>query len=121
MTRLSKTLLQTALAFLVTAAVSALLVCGQLPGPATPISPLVYFAYVVVLVLLGPILFLWAWGPQPPSAMAIIALLLTWLVSGGLYYTWLTHRRSFARVVASAMVWSAFGGFSAYLAISGSI
>ncbi len=117
---LLRRLIGTVLAFAAASAVAAIVVQSVLPSPSGG-GGFAFFAATFGLTLLGPLLFAWAWGPSPMTPLAIGSAILIPLLSLGLAWLGLTRRRSLPWTLASALSWAAFGGFSAWVAISGSI
>jgi len=76
---------------------------------------------VLVLTALGPVLFAWAWGP---CAMEPIWIALAWglpaLAIAAFWYGFV-RRKVLAWLLAAAVVWAGFGGFAAWVAVTGSV
>ena len=78
-------------------------------------------ASVVVLTALGPVLFAWAWGP---GAMEPIWIALAWgLPAFAIVAFWygFVRRKVLGWLIAAAAVWAGFGGFAAWVAVTGSV
>lgn len=104
------TLLQTALTLLLTGAAVALLVCSALPTPpGGGLLAVGFFFQVLLFVLLGPLLFFWARGPQPLEPAVTGAVVLVLLGSGTLYSRWL-RKRQLSWLFGSAALWVTLGG-----------
>jgi hypothetical protein len=113
-------ILQALFIFFVAIIVTSLIVLFQLPAP--PLTPIfVHLINIVLLVFIGPFLFFWAWGPQPISIYIVVLYIFAWLLSVVLIVIWFKKINNLLLLICSAVILSAIGGLSAYLAISGSI
>jgi hypothetical protein len=108
-------------AFLVSAAVVALALVFLLPAPPTRTGNFSSFGPLMVLTLLGPILFVWAWGPAPLGITGLLAAVAVPFASIATLFLGFVRRKSYLALICAAVMWSAFGGFSAFVAITGSI
>lgn len=107
--------------FAVCGLISALAVWSLLPFTPQKADPVVFVGQLLILCLVGPITFVWAWGPLPLNTeVKVIATSVPLLVIS-LVYVGYWRRRSRVLLVTSAAVWSIFGGISTYLAVTGSI
>jgi hypothetical protein len=108
-------------AFLIGATVVALALVFILPVPPTRTSNFSNFVQLIALSLVGPILFAWAWGPAPLSLAGLLAAVAIPFASIAILFLGFVRRKSYLALVCAAVMWSAFGGFSAFVAATGSI
>ena len=108
-------------AFGICGLLSALVVWSVLPSPPGDTDHLSFIAKLLVLCLIGPITFVWAWGPHPLSIVAMAGAILVPTSSIALLHFGYLRGRSLALLATSAVIWSSFGGYSSYLAVAGSI
>lgn len=118
---LARQIALTIAAFSVCALLSAILVWTKLPAPPGSPDQLAFIAKLLLLCLLGPLTFVWAWGPQPLNLIALVSALFVPLLSITVLYFGYFRARSLILLATSAVIWCGFGGYSAYLAVSGSI
>ena len=114
---------RTALWFVTTAigcVIAALIVQSALPAPNSGPS-LQYLAVVFIYCILGPLFFAWAYGPGPMDPVSLVAAWTLPVVALTMFWLGFKRARSPAWILAGALLWSGFGGFSAYVAIAGSI
>lgn len=107
------------LAVLSVCAIAAAGVFTAVPSP--PGSQLVYFAKLVILCLVGPATFAWAWGPQPMSMLARGVAIAVPVLSMAVLMRALQRPRKTLLLAISAVLWGSLGGYSAYLATTGTI
>jgi hypothetical protein len=87
---------------------------GQISWP-------VYLATMILFCLLGPLLFAWAMGPGAMSVgWLVVAFLLPGLSLATLYFGFVRAGSRLWLAVAAAS-WGGFGGFSAWVAVMGSV
>lgn len=108
-------------AFLVGAAITATLLAFLLPVPPTRIDDFSHLGQLVLLSLGGPILFAWAWGPGPMGMAGILAAIAIPLASIATLLWGFFRRKSYTALAIAAAIWSVFGGFSVFVAVTGSI
>jgi hypothetical protein len=113
--------LQAIAAFLVGAAVVSLALVFILPLPPTGISNFSNFGQLILLSLLGPILFVWAWGPGPMGAFGLLAAVAIPAASIATLLLGFVRKKSYFALICAAAIWSLFGGFSVFVAAMGSI
>ena len=115
-------ILETAIALVAGSAVSAIVVIAQLPVPQGMSEfQASRLTGAFVLTVFGPFLLPWASGPQPLSPCVIAILVTTAIALVGVYGSWLYNEGSKALLATAAAIWCGVGGYSAWLAISGSI
>ncbi len=93
---------------------------AALPSPVE-VDRLAFLGTLFMMCLLGPVLFAWAMGPGPMGIVATVCAFALPLLSLGALYFGCFRARSIAWLAASALLWGAFGGFSAFIAVTGSI
>lgn len=108
-------------AFLVGSALAGLVLVFILPVPPSRISNLGNAGQLMVLSLAGPLLFAWAWGPAPLGMLGLLAAVAFPIASIVTLVLGFFRRNSYRALVCSALIWSIFGGFTAFLAATGSI
>jgi hypothetical protein len=108
-------------AFVVGSALAALLLVMILPVPPARVSNLSNFGQLMALSLLGPILFPWAWGPAPLGTPWLLAAVAIPGVSVAVLWVGFFRNHSYPALICSTSIWSGFGGFSAFVAVTGSI
>ena len=108
-------------AFLVGAAIAALVLDFILPVPPTRIDDFSNLVQLALLSLGGPILFAWAWGPGPMGMTGILAAIAIPLASIATLLWGFFLRKSYTALAIAAAIWSVFGGFSVLVAVTGSI
>ena len=108
-------------AFLVGSALAGLVLVFILPVPPSRMSNLGNTGQLMVLSLVGPILFAWAWGPAPLSMLGLLAAVAVPVASIATLVLGFFRGNSYPALVCSALIWSIFGGFAAFLAVTGSI
>lgn len=108
-------------AFLAGAAIVALVLVFILPVPPTRISNFANFGQLLLLSLVGPILFAWAWGPAPMGMPGLIAAVAVPFASIAVLLVGFVRKRSYLALATAAALWSVFGGFTAFVAVTGSI
>lgn len=111
----------TLLALLIGAAVAAVVLWINLPFPPGNPSLLMFLLKLALLSLVGPITFAWAAGPQPLGLVALTAAFAVPTMAIALIYFGYFRKKSRVALVLAATLWTGFGGFSAYLAATGSI
>ena len=109
------------LTFVAFGAVSAVAVWSQLPSPPAGPGPISTIGQLAVLCLVGPLVFAWASGPHPLSALELGCAVALPLSSVAVLYFGYARRRSTLALVTAAVVWCGFGAYSAYAAVTGSI
>ncbi|MEO1033921.1 MAG: hypothetical protein AAFX44_00040 [Pseudomonadota bacterium] len=107
-------------AFAVFISIAALVVMYWLPPPRAT-NPINYFGLLSVYVLLGPLLFAWAWGPGTMPFVALAAAVLLPVLAIAMLFLGFSTKRSALWLAAAGLLWGTFGGFSAFMAVSGSI
>jgi di/tricarboxylate transporter len=112
---------QTIAAFVVGSALAALVLVFILPVPPSRTSNLGNMGQLMVLSLVGPILFAWAWGPAPLSTIGLLAAVALPIASIATLFLGFFRAKSYLALVCSAFMWSTFGGFSAFVAVTGSM
>jgi hypothetical protein len=108
-------------AFLVGAAIVAVALVFILPVPPTRNANFSDFGQLVALSLVGPILFVWAWGPAPLGMAGTLAAVAIPLASITILLLGFFRRKSYLALACAAAMWCAFGGFSVFIAAMGSI
>jgi di/tricarboxylate transporter len=108
-------------AFLAGAAIVALVLALILPVPPTGIDNFFNLVQLMLLTLGAPILFAWAWGPGPLGMTGLLAAIAIPLASIATLVLGFFRSKSYSALVIAAAVWSAFGGFSVFVAVTGSI
>jgi len=111
----------TVAAFLVGSLLAGLVLVFILPVPPSRTSNLGNTGQLMVLSLVGPILFAWAWGPAPLSVLGLLAAVAVPVASIATLVLGFFRGNSYRALVCSALIWSIFGGFVAFLAATGSI
>lgn len=111
----------TIVAFILACLLAAMTVMAVVGRPSGSISWLAYLGSVFVLCLVGPPLFAWAMGPGAMGPLAILVAFLFPSLSLGILYFGFIRARSLRWLATSAAIWGAFGGFSAWVAIMGSV
>jgi hypothetical protein len=76
---------------------------------------------LMVLSLGGPVLFAWAFGPAPMGMMGLFAAIAIPLASIATLRWGFFWRKSYSALAVAAAIWSVFGGFSVFVAATGSI
>lgn len=109
------------LALLVGIAVAAVLVWLNLPSPPGNPNVLSFLLQLALMSFIGPAIFVWAAGPHPLSLLSWAAAFLVPTMAAALIVFGYIRKRSFAALFAGSALWSGFGGYSAYLAATGSI
>ena len=109
------------LAFAGCTALAAIAVVTSLGGPPRNADWPAFLGSTFVLSLLGPLLFAWAWGPGPMGVVATTTAIFFPALSLASLYFGFIKGRSLLWLVVSATIWGAFGGFSAWVAITGSV
>jgi di/tricarboxylate transporter len=117
----ARRLAHTIAAFLVGSALAALVLVFILPAPPSQMSNLGNTGPLMVLSLVGPILFVWAWGPSPLGTLGLLAAVVVPVASIATLVLGYFRGNSYAALVCAALIWSIFGGFAAFLAATGSI
>ena len=112
---------QTVAAFVVGSTLAALVLVFILSFPPLPISKLGYFSQLMLLSLVGPVLFAWAWGPSPMGLLGLLFAVAIPLASIAPLWLGFFRRGSYLALVCSAAIWSVFGGLSALMAVTGSV
>ena len=116
----SQCFLLTLAALLVGSALAALVVVILLPPPRDA-ATLEYFDFVLLMTIVGPILFTWALGPGSRNVLELaIAVAVPAGAVAALYFGFIRGRH-LGWLAAFGVLWGGFGGFSAFVAISGSI
>ncbi len=108
-------------AFLLGAALVALALVFILPVPPTRMDNFSSFGQLMTISLVGPILFLWGWGPAPVTVTGLIAAVVIPVVSIATLLLGFVRRKSYFALACAAAIWSVFGGFSAFVAVTGSV
>ena len=108
-------------ALLVVSGIAASIVMLDLGMPRAEINWLAHIGSVYALCLLGPLLFSWAWGPGDMHWIALSAAIGAPLAAGLIYYFGYLKTRALRWLLASTSLWGGFGGFTAWVAITGSI
>ncbi len=80
-----------------------------------------YLGFVFVMCLLGPLLFAWAWGPGTIDPIALVLAFGLPTLSMVAFYLGFVKARQPAWLMIAAVLWAGFGGFSAWVAITGSV
>ncbi len=111
----------TVAAFLVGSLLAALVLVLILPVPPSRTSNLGNTGQLMVLSLVGPILFAWAWGPGPLGVLGLLAAVAVPVASIATLVLGFFRGNSYPALLCSALTWSIFGGFVAFLAVTGSI
>jgi len=101
--------------------VAALFVYAALPSPSDAIELLAFIGMLFVLCLTGPIIYAWAWGPGPMSGVATSLAIALPLLSGMALHFGFFRAGSLKWLIGAVLIWAGFGGYSAYVAVSGSI
>ncbi len=111
----------TLLALLIGATVAAVVLWIRLPSPPGNPTLLFFLSKLALLSLVGPITFAWAAGPHPLSLFAMTAAFAVPTITIALIYFGYFRKKSSIALVLAAVLWGGFGGYSAYLAATGSI
>jgi hypothetical protein len=111
----------TLLALLIGAAVAAVVLWIKLPSPPGNPTLLFFLFRLALLSLLGPITFVWAAGPHPLSLFVLTAAFAVPTIAAALIFFGYFRKNSLVALVLAAVLWTGFGGYSAYLAATGSI
>jgi hypothetical protein len=109
------------LAFLIGSTVAALALWFLLPSPPGPVNVWSFFAQTILLSLLGPILFAWAWGPGPMGFAWLVVAFGVPITAATILILGYFRKKSLRALVSATLIWSVFGGFSAYVGVTGSI
>lgn len=108
-------------AFLGCAALAALVLVFILPVPPGRMSNLSNFGQLMVLSLVAPILSPWAWGPAPLGVSVLLAAVAIPVASIATLLLGFFRKNSYFALVCASVIWSVFGGFTAFVAVTGSI
>jgi hypothetical protein len=108
-------------AFLIGATLAALALVFILPVPPARTSNFPNFGQLIALSLVGPIFFAWAWGPASLSIAGLLAAVAIPFAAIATLFLGFVRRKSYLALVCAAVMWNAFGGFSAFIAVTGSL
>lgn len=79
------------------------------------------FGQLMLLSLAGPVLFAWAWGPAPLGIVGLLVALVVPVASIASLFFGFVRRKSYFALASAAVIWSVFGGFCVFVAVTGSV